>query len=66
MHFTSAFVRSFSWATPNQASNPWIFTMKLLKALIRAKRKLAGRLLRKHSEAFCSGGREGQQGVPVE
>jgi DNA-binding GntR family transcriptional regulator len=39
---------------------------EIVKALIRAKRKLAGRLLRNHSEAFCSGGREGQQGVPVE
>ena len=37
---------------------------EIVKALIQSKRKLAGRLLRKHSEAFCSGGGEGQQGIP--
>lgn len=36
---------------------------EIVKALIEGKRKLAGRLLRKHSEAFCSGGGEGQQGI---
>ena len=37
---------------------------EIVKALIQSKRKLAGRLLRKHSEAFCSGGEEEQQGIP--
>ena len=37
---------------------------EIVKALIQGKRKLAGRLLRKHSEAFCSDRREGQQRVP--
>ncbi len=37
---------------------------ELVKALIHGKRKLAGRLLRKHSEAFCSSGGEGQQSIP--
>jgi DNA-binding GntR family transcriptional regulator len=37
---------------------------EIVKALIDGKRKLAGRLLRMHSEAFCSGGSEGQQRVP--
>jgi len=34
---------------------------EIVKALIDGKGKLAGRLLRKHSEAFCLGGNEGQQ-----
>lgn len=34
---------------------------EIVKALIQGKGKLAGRLLRKHSEAFCSGGSEGQR-----
>ena len=33
---------------------------EIVKALIEGERKLAGRLLRKHSEAFCSGAGEGQ------
>ncbi len=37
---------------------------EIVKALIQGKRKLAGRLLRKHSEAFCSGGDEEKQGIP--
>jgi DNA-binding GntR family transcriptional regulator len=37
---------------------------EIVKALIQSKRKLAGRLLREHSEAFCSGGGEGQQDIP--
>ena len=37
---------------------------EIVKALIQGKGKLAGRLLREHSEAFCSGGSEGQQRVP--
>jgi len=37
---------------------------EVVKALIQGKGKLAGRLLRKHSEAFCSGGGEVQQGIP--
>jgi DNA-binding GntR family transcriptional regulator len=37
---------------------------EIVKALIDGKGKLAGRLLRKHSEAFCSGGGEGEQGIP--
>ena len=36
---------------------------EIVKALIQGKGKLAGRLLRKHSEAFSSGGDEGQ-GIP--
>jgi DNA-binding GntR family transcriptional regulator len=36
---------------------------EIVKALIDSKGKLAGRLLRKHSEAFCSGGGEEQQGI---
>src|SRR5208337_1836285 len=36
---------------------------EIVKALIQGKGKLAGRLLRKHSEAFCSGGEEVQQGI---
>jgi len=37
---------------------------EIVKALIQSKRKLAGHLLRKHSEAFCPGGEEEQQGIP--
>jgi DNA-binding GntR family transcriptional regulator len=37
---------------------------EIVKAIVEGKRKLAGRLLRKHSEAFCSGAREVQQGIP--
>ena len=37
---------------------------EIVKALIQGKRKLAGRLLRKHSEAFCSRGGEGPHGIP--
>jgi hypothetical protein len=37
---------------------------EIVKVLIQGKRKLAGRLLRKHSEAFCSGWGEGHQGIP--
>lgn len=37
---------------------------EIVKALIDGKHKLAGRLLRAHSEAFCSGGSEGQHRVP--
>jgi DNA-binding GntR family transcriptional regulator len=37
---------------------------EIVKALIQNKGKLAGRLLRNHSEAFRSGGEEGQQGIP--
>jgi len=36
---------------------------EIVKALIQGKRKLAGRLLRMRSEAFCSGGSEGQEVV---
>jgi len=36
---------------------------EIVKALIDGKRKVAGRLLRMHSEAFCSRGNEEQQGV---
>ena len=39
---------------------------EIVKALVQGKRKLAGRLLRRHSEAFCSGEGEAQQGVPDE
>jgi DNA-binding GntR family transcriptional regulator len=38
---------------------------EIVKAVIQRKRKLAGRLLR-NSEAFCSGGGEGQQGISAE
>jgi DNA-binding GntR family transcriptional regulator len=37
---------------------------EIVRALIQGKRKLAGRLLRKHSEAFCSHGEEVHQGIP--
>jgi len=37
---------------------------EIVNALIQGKGQLAGRLLRKHSEAFCSGGGEGQQSIP--
>jgi DNA-binding GntR family transcriptional regulator len=37
---------------------------EIVKALIQGKGKLAGRLLRMHSEAFCSGAGEVQQGIP--
>lgn len=37
---------------------------EIVKALIKGKRKLAGQLLRKHSEAFCLGGDEEKQGIP--
>jgi len=37
---------------------------EIVKALIQGNGKLAGRLLRKHSEAFCSGAGEVQQGIP--
>lgn len=37
---------------------------EIVKALVQGKRKLAGRLLRTHSEAFCLDRREGQQRVP--
>jgi len=37
---------------------------EIVKALIQGKRTLAGRLLRMHSEAFCSGGGEGQEVAP--
>jgi DNA-binding GntR family transcriptional regulator len=37
---------------------------EIVKAIVEGKRKLAGRLLRKHSEAFCSGAGEVQQGIP--
>ena len=36
---------------------------EIVKALVQGKRKLAGRLLRMHSEAFCPGGSEGQEVV---
>jgi len=35
---------------------------KIVKALVQGKGKLAGQLLRRHSEAFCSGWGEVQQG----
>ncbi len=37
---------------------------EIVKALIQGKCKLAGQLLREHSEAFCSGGEKGQQRIP--
>ena len=37
---------------------------EIVRALIEGKPKLAGRLLRTHSEAFCSSRSEGQQRVP--
>lgn len=37
---------------------------EIVKALIQGKGKLAGRLLRKHSESFCSGESEGQTASP--
>jgi len=37
---------------------------EIVRALIDGKRKVAGRLLRMHSEAFCPGGSEGQQRAP--
>jgi DNA-binding GntR family transcriptional regulator len=37
---------------------------EIVEALVQGKRKLAGRLLRKHSEAFCLRGGEVQQGIP--
>jgi DNA-binding GntR family transcriptional regulator len=37
---------------------------EIVRALIQGKGKLAGRLLRKHSEAFYSGAGEVQQGIP--
>jgi len=36
---------------------------EIVKALIEGKGKLAGRLLRKHSEAFCTGGGDEPQGI---
>jgi DNA-binding GntR family transcriptional regulator len=36
---------------------------EIVKALIQGKRKLAGRLLREHSESFCAGGGEVPQDI---
>jgi DNA-binding GntR family transcriptional regulator len=49
-------------STPNLQSTLDLHD-EIVKALIQGKRRLAGRLLRMHSEAFCSGGGERQEGV---